>query len=186
VVDVSTVRSILAQIRRVVSGDVILPEDHNLQTDAITELTDVVETISPPRMPIILPATTPISLLEGGYIYQSAPFMAVDVAVGEDVLIPGFPVPFQVTLKKFLVHIEINELDGPAIIKALHDGTNIIATITVPAGDTGVFTATIDDYVVPENGRISYYIDLSEASLATETHYTYMVIFYMYLAGVIG
>jgi hypothetical protein len=186
VVDVSTVRSILSQIRRVVSGDIIQPEDHNLQTDAITELTDVVEAISPARIPIILPAASTISLLWGGSSYMSAPFLAAEIAVDEDVLVPGFPMPFQVTLNKFLVHIEINELDGPAIIKALHDGTNIIATITVPAGDTGVFTATIDDYVVPENGRISYYIDLREASLATETHHTYMVIFYMYLAGVIG
>jgi hypothetical protein len=48
VVDVSRVRNILSQIRRVVTGDVILPEDHNLQTDAIAELANVVEPVGPP------------------------------------------------------------------------------------------------------------------------------------------
>ena len=41
--DVSAVRSILERIRRVRTGDLIQPEDHNDQTDAIRALTDVVE-----------------------------------------------------------------------------------------------------------------------------------------------
>jgi hypothetical protein len=63
VVDVSTVRSILSRIRRVVSGDVILPEDHNLQTDAVTELTNVVESISlvaPPPPPLSVVSRQPL------------------------------------------------------------------------------------------------------------------------------
>lgn len=55
-VDVSRVRTILSRIRRVVSGDIILPDDHNLQTDAITELTNIVESITPTAPP---PPVTP-------------------------------------------------------------------------------------------------------------------------------
>jgi len=43
VVDVSTVRSALSRIRRVTSGTLIMPEDHNNQTEAISRLTDVLE-----------------------------------------------------------------------------------------------------------------------------------------------
>jgi len=48
VVDVSRIRNILSRIRRVRTGDIVMPDDHNLQTDAIAELTDVVETLGPP------------------------------------------------------------------------------------------------------------------------------------------
>jgi hypothetical protein len=47
VVDVSRIRNILSRIRRVRTGDIVMPDDHNLQTDAITELTNVVETLGP-------------------------------------------------------------------------------------------------------------------------------------------
>jgi len=57
-VDVSSVRNILSRIRKVVTGDIILPEDHNLQTDAIAKLADIVETISPggaAEIPVVFP-----------------------------------------------------------------------------------------------------------------------------------
>jgi len=190
VVDVSTVRNILSQIRRVITGDVILPEDHNLQTDAIAKLTDIVETIPPPGVPagipIILPAVTPPRFVEGGYDYEFAPFVFRHIIEVEGVLVPGFPMPFQVTLKKFLVHIRDNTLDATAAITAFHDETNVIASVSIPAGATGVFTATINDYVVPENGRIAFYVDLRASSEFIDTSPRTLGILYMYLVGVIG
>jgi hypothetical protein len=190
VVDVSAVRGILSQIRRVVSGDIILPEDHNLQTDAITKLTDVVETIPPPGapagVPIILPAVTPPFFVQGGYDYEFAPFVYRDIIEVDGVLVPGFPMPFQVTLKKFLVHIRDNLLDATATITVFHDETNIITTISIPAGATGVFTTTINDYIVPENGRIAFYVDLRASSPYIDTRSRLLKILYMYLVGVIG
>jgi hypothetical protein len=190
VVDVSAVRSILSQIRRVATGDVILPEDHNLQTDAITKLTDVVETVPPPGVPagvpIILPAVTPPPFVEGGFDYEFAPFVHRDIIVEEGVLAPGFPMPFQVTLKKFLVQIGLNELDATAIITAFHDETNVIASISIPAGATGIFTTTINDYIVPENGRIAFYVDLRASSEFIDASRRRLSILTMYLFGVTG
>jgi hypothetical protein len=182
VVDVSTVRSILSQIRRVVSGDIILPEDHNLQTDAITKLTDIVEAILPTGVPIMLHPAEPPGPLSGGYDFEYAPFMSAFDAPRYGELAPGFPMPFQVTLKKFIVRIGYNELDATSTITAFHDETNAIATISIPAGDTGLFTATINDYVIPENGRIAFYVDLS----ASSTGVGRIDIMFMYLLGTIG
>lgn len=49
VVDVSSVRSVLSRIRRVTTGTLIMPEDHNDQTEAITRLTDVLEATENPK-----------------------------------------------------------------------------------------------------------------------------------------
>ena len=185
-VDVSSVRNILSQIRRVVTGDVILPEDHNLQTDAITELTDVVETISPPSIPIILPAIGPLPGTIGGYALEFAPFTHMEIGPIDGTLQPGFLMPFQVTLKRFFVRVQENSLNGDAVISVLHDETDVITTISVPAGTTGMFTETINDYVIPENGRIAFYVDLTASSEFIDDTRTFINIPYMYLVGVIG
>jgi hypothetical protein len=169
-----------------VSGDIILPEDHNLQTDAITELTDVVEAISPPRIPIILPAVGPLPGTIGSYTLEFAPFTHMEIGPRDGTLQPGFAMPFQVTLKKFIVHVFENRLDGDSTISVLHDETDVVTAISIPAGTTGVFTTTIGDYVIPENGRIAFLVDLTASSEFIDDNYTFINIPYMYLVGEIG
>jgi hypothetical protein len=186
VVDVSSVRNILSQIRRVVTGDIILPEDHNLQTNAVTELTNIVEAIQPTVVPIMLHPAGPPGPLQGSYDYEYAPFMIGFDAPRNGELAPGFPMPFQVTLKKLIVRIDHNNLDATGTISAFHDETNEIATISIPAGDTGLFIATINDYVIPENGRIAFYIDLRASSDFVDTTPRFMDVAFMYLLGVVS
>jgi hypothetical protein len=139
VVDVSSVRSILSQIRRVVTGDVILPEDHNLQTDALTALTNVVEAI---------PETPQTLVLSGGDAVNSLCWVGVGNIIG------FFKLPFNAKIRRFIFHVGFNNRDGPVLISLRHaEGANI-ANITILAGGTGTFSTPLLEYLLPADNTL--------------------------------
>jgi hypothetical protein len=142
-VDVSSVRNILSRIRKVVTGDIILPEDHNLQTDAIAKLADIVETISPgaaAEIPIVFPFPQLVS------VGQLTPHIAGAFQVAWDT---HFIMPFTVKLKKWFFWVTYNDWTGNAIITLL-DNDDPIASVTVPVGQTGTYSIPLNDYVLYE------------------------------------
>jgi hypothetical protein len=142
VVDVSSARNILSRIRRVVTGDVILPEDHNLQTDALTALTNVVEAIPEPPPP---PTPTPpqVLVLSGGDAVNSLCWVGIGNIIG------FFRLPFNAKLKRFILRIGFNNRDGPAAVTVRHEGGPAVGSIIIPAGGTGEFETLLDDYLLP-------------------------------------
>jgi hypothetical protein len=136
-VDVSKVRDILSKIRVVKTSDVILPEDHNLQTDAITELTNILES----GIPIILPFPYPATGLEDQADDYCTPFSPVRAY--------HYYMPFSVKLKKWEFKVTYNEFIGSMIFTLL-DGNDSIASVEVPAGSTGSYSITLNDYVLLE------------------------------------
>jgi hypothetical protein len=148
VVDVSSVRNILLRIRRVVSGDVILPEDHNLQTDALTALTNVVEAIPEPPPPPT-PPPPQVLILSGGDAVNSLCWVGVGNRIG------FFRLPFNVKLKQFIFRVEYKVRYGPAQINVVHDGGPYVGSVNIPAYGTGVYVADLGDYLLPANNSIS-------------------------------
>jgi hypothetical protein len=147
VVDVSSVRSILSRIRRVVTGDVILPEDHNLQTDALTALTDVVEAIPEPPPP---PSPPPpqVLILSGGDAVNSLCWVGVGNLIG------FFKLPFDAKIRRFIFHVGFNNRDGPALISLRHAEGPVIGNITILAGVTGTFSTPLLEYLLPADNTL--------------------------------
>jgi hypothetical protein len=152
VVDVSSVRSILSRIRRVVTGDVILPEDHNLQTDALTALTDVVEAIPEPPPPPP-PPPPQVLILSGGDAVNSLCWVGVRNIIG------FFKLPFNAKLKQFQFRTGFNNRDGPAEIVVRHEGVADVGSITIPAGGVGEYSADLGDYLLPAYNTIIIVLD---------------------------
>jgi hypothetical protein len=149
-VDVKAVRDILSKIRKVVTGDIILPEDHNYQTDAIAKLTDIVETISPGgavEIPVIFPFPGPC--YEGGreslerYFPPFMPFRSHRYYPELWIM------PFSVKLKKWFFAVTYNEFEGTAYFKLL-DNDNVIASVTIPPGYLGTYSIQLNDYLLQE------------------------------------
>jgi hypothetical protein len=175
-VDVSPVRDILSKIRRVVTGDIILPEDHNYQTDAIAKLTDIVETISPPggaaEIPIIFPFPYPAEGFVDWHDTVTAPFMPY-----EDVF---FIMPFNVKLKKWFFVVTYNEHPGTTILSLL-DNDNTFASVEIPAGSTGTYSIQLNDYLFQEGHKFTLLCHPTQ-----QCRYTcYLFIESMWVLGVI-
>jgi hypothetical protein len=73
----------------------------------------------------------------------------------------GQVLPVGVKLKKLVVDVVSNTTDGDVVITVRHNEDTVVATVNIPAGATGVFTATIADYSIPEGDRLSLRIDVS-------------------------
>jgi hypothetical protein len=143
-VDVSSVRNILSRIRKVVTGDIILPEDHNLQTDAIAKLTDIVETISPGgavEIPVVIPFPYTREEILDESDYYIGPFVYNDVET--------WIMPFTVKLKKWFFVVTYNTQRGPSYLTLLDNG-NTIASATIPPGTTGTYSIPLNDYILQE------------------------------------
>jgi hypothetical protein len=175
-VDVSPVRDILSKIRRVVTGDIILPEDHNYQTDAIAKLTDIVETISPPggaaEIPIIFPFPYPAEGLDDYFPEVTAPFLPYAPAF--------FIMPFSVKLKKWFFVITRNEHPAAWTLSLL-DNDNTFASVVIPAGTTGTYSIPLNDYVLQEGHKFTL---LSQPTVVSG-HYCWLFIESMWALGVI-
>jgi hypothetical protein len=143
VVDVSSVRNILSQIRRVVTGDVILPEDHNLQTDALTALTDVVEAIPEPP-----PPPPQVLILSGGDAVNSLCWVGARRFMG------FFRLPFDAKIRRFLFYVGVNYRNGDVVI-SLRLGTGaIVSNITIPAYGIGTYSSDLLEYLVPADNTM--------------------------------
>jgi hypothetical protein len=154
VVDVSSVRNILSRIRRVVTGDVILPEDHNLQTDALTALTDVVEAIPEPPPPPTPPPPQAL-VLAGGDAVNSLCWVGIGNIIG------FFTLPFNAKIKRFIFYAGFNNRNGPVLISLRHAGGPVIDNITIPAGGTGTYSTALIEYLLPaDNALIVVLADL--------------------------
>jgi hypothetical protein len=73
----------------------------------------------------------------------------------------GLVLPVGVRLKKLVIDVVSNTTDGAVVVTVRHNETTVAATVNIPAGATGVFTATIADYSIPEGDRLSLSIDVS-------------------------
>jgi hypothetical protein len=73
----------------------------------------------------------------------------------------GLVLPVGVELKKLVIDVVSNTTDGAVAVTVRHNETTVVATVNIPAGATGIFTATIADYSVPEGDRLSLRIDVS-------------------------
>jgi len=73
----------------------------------------------------------------------------------------GLVLPVGVRLKKLVLDVLANTTDGAVVVTVRHNETTVAATVNIPAGATGVFTATIADYSIPEGDRLSLRIDVS-------------------------
>jgi hypothetical protein len=73
----------------------------------------------------------------------------------------GLVLPVGARLKKLVLDVVSNTADGAVAVTVRHNETTVVATINIPAGATGIFTATIADYSIPEGDRLSLRIDAS-------------------------
>jgi hypothetical protein len=148
-VDVKAVRDILSKIRKVVTGDIILPEDHNYLTDAIAKLTDIVETISPGgavEIPVLFPFPGPSydGFSDGGD-ECSPPFIPFCMRYYPEM----WRMPFSVKLKKWFFELTYNEHIGTSYL-SLRDNDNTIVSVAIPAGHTGTYSIPLNDYLLQE------------------------------------
>jgi hypothetical protein len=73
----------------------------------------------------------------------------------------GLALPVGVKLKKLILDVVSNTTDGAVVVTVRHNETTMVTTVNIPAGATGIFTATIADYSIPEGDRLSLTIDAS-------------------------
>jgi hypothetical protein len=73
----------------------------------------------------------------------------------------GLVLPVGVKLKKLVIDVVSNTTDGDVVVSVRHNEDTVVATVNIPAGTTGTFTATIADYSIPEGDRLSLRIDVS-------------------------
>jgi hypothetical protein len=73
----------------------------------------------------------------------------------------GLVLPVGVKLKKLVIDVVSNTTDGAVAVTVRHNETTVVATVNIPAEATGIFTATIADYSIPEGDRLSLRIDVS-------------------------
>jgi hypothetical protein len=73
----------------------------------------------------------------------------------------GLVLPVGVKLKKLVLDVVSNTTDEAVVVTVRHNETTVVATINIPAGATGIFTATIANYSIPEGDRLSLRIDVS-------------------------
>jgi hypothetical protein len=73
----------------------------------------------------------------------------------------GLVLPVGARLKKLVLDVVSNTADGAVAVTVRHNEATVVATVNIPAGATGVFTATIADYLIPEGDRLSLRIDAS-------------------------
>jgi len=73
----------------------------------------------------------------------------------------GLTLPVGAKLKKLVIDVVSNTNDGAVVITVRHNEATVVATVNIPAGATGVFTATIADYSILEGDRLSLRIDAS-------------------------
>jgi hypothetical protein len=73
----------------------------------------------------------------------------------------GLALPVGARLKKLVLDVVSNTADGAVAVTVRHNEATVVATVNIPAGTTGVFTATIADYPIPEGDRLSLRIDAS-------------------------
>jgi hypothetical protein len=73
----------------------------------------------------------------------------------------GLVLPVGVKLKKLVIDVVSNTTDGAVAVTVRHNETTVVATVNIPAGATGIFTATIANYSIPEGDRLSIRINVS-------------------------
>jgi hypothetical protein len=73
----------------------------------------------------------------------------------------GLTLPVGTKLKKLILDVVSNTTDGAVAVTVMHNETTVVATVNIPTGATGIFTATIADYPIPEGDRLSLRIDAS-------------------------
>jgi hypothetical protein len=73
----------------------------------------------------------------------------------------GMALPAGARLKKLVLDVVSNTANGAVAVTVMHNETTVVATVNIPAGTTGIFTATIADYLIPEGDRLSLRIDAS-------------------------
>jgi uncharacterized membrane protein len=69
--------------------------------------------------------------------------------------------PAGARLKKLVLDVVSNTANGAVAVTVMHNEATVVATVNIPAGTTGIFTATIADYLIPEGDRLSLRIDAS-------------------------
>jgi len=90
-----------------------------------------------------------VSYFPLGYITESGNEAVVAAPIG--------------TCKFLKVYVQVRQntlLDGPCVITLRVDGADTLLTVTIPAGETGLFTATAD-VEVSENSLVCYKNDTS-------------------------
>jgi hypothetical protein len=139
-------------------GDVIRSAEHNMLIDALTVVDNRLTTVEAIAGGDTIGFASAGLSIPYGVQRQVQPFSGVTDAPR------GLTMPAKAKFKKFYIDVANNTLDSSTTIKARHNETTAIATITVLAGQTGLFSATINDYVVNEGERIDFQVDTTPST----------------------
>jgi len=146
-------------------GDVIRSAEWNKIIDALENLNARVEALEgggpAAQSWIIIGAAMAGYIIDAGNSFSIQPFTADR---GSSL---GFTLSIGITFKKFVLHIQSNDLDGPTYFRAVHNEVDSFAEITVPAGETGTFTVDIADYTVPALDRVFFEVDTTASTFGS-------------------
>lgn len=143
-------------------GDVIRSGEWNQIIDALANLNtrvSALEALPPPS-----PGGDIIGVAMSGFVLEAGTVTQVQPFTGQVGASRGLTLPVRMKFKRLVIDVLDNTLDGEAAILARHNESSIIASITVPAGETGVFATEISDYTVPADHRVEFLVNLTDAT----------------------
>lgn len=143
-------------------GDVIRSAEWNQIIDDLDDLNTRVTALESAPPPTL--GGDIIGVAMSGFVQVAGSVVQVQPFTGQLGASRGLTLPVRMKFKRLVIDVLSNSLDGPAVIRARHNETNIMASITVSAGATGVFATAISDYIVPADNRVDFVVDLGGAS----------------------
>jgi hypothetical protein len=136
-------------------GDVIRSGEWNQIIDCLDDLNTRLQAVEEATAGYIFVFPLEGVELTPGYVVDLQPF-GTWLWVGR-----GLVLPVGVKLKRLVLDVVSNTTDGAVVVTVRHNEATVAATVNIPAGATGIFTATIADYSIPEGDRISLTVDAS-------------------------
>lgn len=153
---------ILQRIPTAEEGEVIQPEHHNLQTDAIFTLREIAWILATSRRCILSAYNITVSSI-GKYL--NPPFSwggPYDISLID--LFPGLPVPYKGWISRLKVHVAQNTMNGPTLIRCLRNKVETGIGVTVPANQTGLYTDDAGEIEFDMNDTINFLIDTTRST----------------------
>jgi hypothetical protein len=112
-------------------------------------------------------ATQPIVIIgfgEAGYVISAGSYEEHQPFSSAKGSSKGMPIPTDLTVKKFMVYINSNSLDGDTIVAIRKNEVEIeTSKITIPAGQTGLFSIELSEDFV-EGDRLDFIVDATSST----------------------
>lgn len=147
---------------KVAPGDVIRSAYHNMLVDAVATLDE--------RTSQTFILAVPLAGTEIPYGVRKVYVPYLGLAVGEDPSQDvGFPLPFRTKLALLKVYAASNSLNKSAKVTLYRNGSPTIFTLTIPAGQSGLFVNDISELVFDEGDRLTIVLDTSASTSGSIT-----------------